>query len=435
MNLKVPEIVDGMGGLSSSTMAAQVMLSPLTQPYLLVTCIPCYRDRQGQRFIDALWHKDLIQHLDYIKDFTLAAPCIWAEPPAGYVALDQDPRFAAVQYVDLPAPQSFLQALKSLPATLAAVWTASERAAIVHTGVAGYPLPPGWLVTPIILLRRKFYLVIVESAFWRLTPGMVEPWSRRLRAKFSEGINRWCINQADLSLFTQEQYMTSLLTRQTHRGRVIHASWIDADALIDHVTLAEVNQQKATQSFKVLFAGRLIREKGIPVLLESARMLATPVSAGHDSPPTIHIDIMGQGELEALCQEASHQLSGRVQVNCVPSLPYGLPFFHHLRKYDAVVVPSMSDEQPRLVYDAYSQGVPVIASATTGLKDCVRHQETGLLVPPNQPSALAETLTWAAQHREALTQMGLQGRSQAQGLTHQEMHRQRWQLLQAQGLF
>ena len=41
---------------------------------------------------------------------------------------------------------------------------------IVHTGVAGWPIPLGWVVTPIAKIQRKFYLIICESAFWRLSP-------------------------------------------------------------------------------------------------------------------------------------------------------------------------------------------------------------------------------------------------------------------------
>jgi hypothetical protein len=40
------------------------------------------------------------------------------------------------------------------------------------------------------------------------------------------------------------------------------------------------------------------------------------------------------------------------------------PFLSLLRGFDGALVPSLSDEQPRILYDAFSQAVPVIGSAT-----------------------------------------------------------------------
>jgi glycosyltransferase involved in cell wall biosynthesis len=108
---------------------------------------------------------------------------------------------------------------------------------------------------------------------------------------------------------------------------------------------------------------------------------------------------------------------------------YGAPLLALLRTYDAVIVPSISDEQPRIVFDAYSQAVPILASNTPGLRSCVRDGETGLLTKPNDAGALTEMLHQVSLERTKLFHMGLQSLQEARRMTHQEMHRKRASLL------
>jgi len=55
--------------------------------------------------------------------------------------------------------------------------------------------------------------------------------------------------------------------------------------------------------------------------------------------------------------------------------------------------------------------------------------QTGLLVTPNNVSALAKTLECIAANRARLREYGLRALSDARSTTHQEMHRQRAVLL------
>jgi glycosyltransferase involved in cell wall biosynthesis len=403
-----------------------VSFTPILDRYLLVTfCIPFYINAQGRRYLDRLWVKDLVEHFKYLKNFTLASPCRYEDPPEGAIFLDSEPAFADVQFIDLPISNSTIDALRLLPKTISKLWKAVGEADIVHTGIADWPIPAGWLLTPIARLRRKFYLIIVESAFWRVDPGVPKPLKSRIRAYIVERVNRWCVNNTDLALFTQDQYRRTLLTQAPERGHIINASWIDEQAILSDAEATEIWQQKRSAfsgELRILFAGRLVSSKGVRVLLAAMKSLST---AG----VPIQLDILGQGDLLAECEQASQQIQPPAQIRLLKTVAYGSVFFNLLRTYQAIVVPSVSDEQPRVVYDAYSQGIPVLASNTAGIQDCVEDGETGKLVPLNDPIALAELLKWALQNQDQLEKMGLNSLKKARSLTHQEMHHQRWQIL------
>jgi glycosyltransferase involved in cell wall biosynthesis len=143
------------------------------------------------------------------------------------------------------------------------------------------------------------------------------------------------------------------------------------------------------------------------------------------------LDILGDGSLKSECELAASRIKGKTSVNLLGSVPYGEPLFELIRKYDAVVIPSISDEQPRIVFDAYSQAVPVLASDTPGLRSCVKSGELGMFAAPNDVCALADLLRYAATHHSELKKLGMNALSNAHSMTHQEMHRQRAVLLQA----
>ena len=80
---------------------------------------------------------------------------------------------------------------------------------------------------------------------------------------------------------------------------------------------------------------------------------------------------------------------------------------------DIVLVPSIIPEAcPRTIIEAMAVGKPVIATPLGGSKELVT-PETGLLVPPEDASAVAEAIATLVSDRERLTAMGKAARSRA----------------------
>ncbi len=63
-----------------------------------------------------------------------------------------------------------------------------------------------------------------------------------------------------------------------------------------------------------------------------------------------------------------------------------------LAAMDLFVLTSLFEGLPRAVLQAMAAGVPVVATAVDGTPEVVSHNETGLLVPPSRPGAVAEAI-------------------------------------------
>lgn len=111
----------------------------------------------------------------------------------------------------------------------------------------------------------------------------------------------------------------------------------------------------------VLFVGRLSPEKGIEEFLAATEGMQRV--------------IVGDGPLRARVPEA---------VGFVPHGELGL----YYERAAVVVCPSRREGYGIVAREAMAHGRPVVASAVGGLLDMVVHEETGLLVPPEDAGAL-----------------------------------------------
>jgi glycosyltransferase involved in cell wall biosynthesis len=144
----------------------------------------------------------------------------------------------------------------------------------------------------------------------------------------------------------------------------------------------------APDSFVVALLGRISDWKGQDVL---ARALADPLLAEHDvvglvagSPwPGAEGPLR---ELESLAADLG--LGDRLRI-----VGFRDDIETVFAAADAVAVPSTRPEPFGLVaLEAATAGLPVIAAAHGGLPEIIRHEETGLLVEPSNPDALARAV-------------------------------------------
>lgn len=87
-----------------------------------------------------------------------------------------------------------------------------------------------------------------------------------------------------------------------------------------------------------------------------------------------------------------------------------------LRAFDLLVVPSRAEPFGLVTAEALARGVPVVVTRSGGSREVVRHEEDGLLVPPDDPEALA-----AAVHR-LLADPALRARCRDAGPRRVAMH-------------
>lgn len=148
-----------------------------------------------------------------------------------------------------------------------------------------------------------------------------------------------------------------------------------------------------------VFVGRLVRDKGVPELLEAFSRL-------RQREPGAQLVLVGPlEERDALDLQTVRRL-GEPGVRCVGFQSNIAPF---LAAADALVLPSHREGFPNAPLEASAMGLPVISTTVAGCRDAVEQDVTGLLVPPANPAALFDAMARYAADRSLRRQHGEAG--------------------------
>ncbi len=160
------------------------------------------------------------------------------------------------------------------------------------------------------------------------------------------------------------------------------------------------------EAFVVAFVGRVHPWKGQDVL---ARALAEPALAEIDAVGLVAGDAVAGNDDERDLAELGQELGLGARLR---RLGFVQDVGQVLGAADAVAVPSTRPEPLGLVaLEAAAAGLPVVASAHGGVTETVVDGETGLLVAPGDPSALAGALRALADDPGRREEMGRRGRA------------------------
>lgn len=162
----------------------------------------------------------------------------------------------------------------------------------------------------------------------------------------------------------------------------------------------------------VLTVGRLVVRKGHDVMIRALPQLLKDM-------PDICYLIVGKGPAKPMLQELANQIGVGENVLFMESIEDG----DLLKVYnlcDVFVMPSRADlkscdvEGFGIVYlEANACGKPVIGGRSGGIADAVVDGETGLLVTPDSPEALAKAIRSLFIDKEYANRLGRQGRERA----------------------
>ncbi len=181
---------------------------------------------------------------------------------------------------------------------------------------------------------------------------------------------------------------------------------------VDLERFTPAEQVQDSRVTRVLFLGRFRYYKGLPVLLEAMK-----------SVPSAVLTLAGDGPLRPKLEGLSSTLGLEGRVAFTGDIDEGrLPDLY--RGHDLFVLPS---DRPGETFgiamlEAMACGLPCISTELgTGTSWLNRHGETGLVVPPGDPRALAEAILQLSSNPELRRQMGAEARRRAEGFPLEKM--------------
>jgi glycosyltransferase involved in cell wall biosynthesis len=156
----------------------------------------------------------------------------------------------------------------------------------------------------------------------------------------------------------------------------------------------------------IVVVARLSPEKDVETLIRA-------VAIASDGSPPLRLEVAGDGPCRPDLERLTHDLglSERVrflgEVQDVPGL---------LARASLFVLPSRTEGISLTLLEAMARGLPVVATRVGGNSQVVVEGETGLLVPPQDPTSLAEALVRLRGSRDGMRRMGVEARRRVEAL-------------------
>ena len=158
-----------------------------------------------------------------------------------------------------------------------------------------------------------------------------------------------------------------------------------------------------TEEGRILLFGRMIRYKGLEVLIRAAPLIASEV-------PALKIVIAGRGpELDRLLPSIIDNPLFEIHNRFIETQEVKT-FFTRAR---LIVLPYLDATQSGPLSLAFSFGRPVVASQVGAMPEVLSDGVEGLLIPSNDPEALAEAIVNILKNGDIANLMGRAGRRKA----------------------
>ena len=152
----------------------------------------------------------------------------------------------------------------------------------------------------------------------------------------------------------------------------------------------------------IFAAGRLVKEKGFHILLQALPLVL-------EKYPDLDLLLAGEGEEAEALTTIVDALSLSAHVHFLGPLP-NQDVIHWMMECEAVVLPSLEESLGIVCQEAMAAGKAVVATRVGGVPEVVVDGTTGILVPPEDPYALAQAIIAILQDPVRRDRMGAAGR-------------------------
>lgn len=134
--------------------------------------------------------------------------------------------------------------------------------------------------------------------------------------------------------------------------------------------------------FVVLYVGRIAPEKSIDVVIDAYQGLKDPIRQN------AHLIMVGDGPLY---KEMLEKHGSKADITFTGFLE-GADLSELFAAADVFLFPSATETFGNVVLETMASGTPIIGAAAGGVKDNIRHMETGILCEPNRPEQYTDAL-------------------------------------------
>ncbi len=177
-----------------------------------------------------------------------------------------------------------------------------------------------------------------------------------------------------------------------------------------------IQKYSGKDAFRLLYVGRVSREKDLPLLAEVFKQLSSSI-------PALSLLVAGDGPY---LEEMKRDLQGTRAI--FTGYLSGEALARLYASCDLFVFPSATDTFGNVVLEAQASGLPVVVTDAGGPCENVLPGRSGMVVPARNGPALAAAILSAVNNPEKLKQMARAARRYAEGRSFEDAFEETWKM-------
>lgn len=210
-------------------------------------------------------------------------------------------------------------------------------------------------------------------------------------------LDRMVLERADLVTAVSDTVSRELLEYHECESEVI-GNAVDTEFFLP--------KQIKDDSLTVLFCGRLILEKGIIDLAKAAKYVC-------NKHPSVSFVLAGSGPFKSEMEREIRREGISENFTLLGEIGREKLLWHY-QNSTIFVLPSYYESFPNVILEAMSCGLPIVTTKVCDMPKIIRNGKNGVLVPPGNPSALAEAILVLLEDPDLRKKMGKASRERSE---------------------
>ena len=240
---------------------------------------------------------------------------------------------------------------------------------------AHWAVPSGLIAMIAKLITNRPLIIQVHGSDVRGIPGS---WAEH---PLLQTLIKMVLSHADGLVTVSNDLMTRVkwMGIKVQQKRVIPLG-IDLKTLEETIMSIETKDNIPT----ILFVGALREVKGLNYLLDAVPLIKKEI-------PDFKIILAGDGpQRDILKKKANSQNISNI-IDFCGQVPH-TQVLNLMKSSDIVILPSLSEGTPTVMFEALACKTPFIATRVGGIPDVITHNLTGILIEPNNTQAIANAI-------------------------------------------
>jgi glycosyltransferase involved in cell wall biosynthesis len=267
---------------------------------------------------------------------------------------------------------------------------------IAHTGYA--PIVIGFILSKILGVP---FVPVMHGSDIR-TVGRTS-WLKYIQKMILEKASRILCVSEDIRRILVEEYMIDI-----GKTQIISNGY-------DDVLLSYPVKKIDSKNPKLVFVGYLRWEKDPLLALKVVNRIREKYN-------NVHLTIFGDGDMRERIELSIDELDIRSHVHLMGSKPHN-EVIEMVSKSDIFILTSRHEGKPLALIEAMALAKPIVATNIDGVRELIVHEQNGMLVPVQDPEAMAMKIENLLRDQEMAEALGKQARQRVTNMSWKHIAR------------